>query len=90
MINLTSKKWIIIKGILFFVIAVSVTILILVETPSIKSAMLLVLLIWSACRFYYFLFYVLEHYVDSTMRYTGVLNLLMSIYCNYYKMRHDT
>jgi hypothetical protein len=37
------------------------------------------LLVWASCRFYYFLFYVLEHYVDRTMRYAGLLDLLMGM-----------
>ena len=30
-------------------------------------------LVWSACRFYYFLFYVLEKYVNPELRYAGLV-----------------
>ena len=39
-------------------------------------SLLLGLLVWAACRFYYFLFYVLERYVDPKLRYAGVVALL--------------
>jgi hypothetical protein len=79
MTDLKSRKWIVAKGIMFLGIAATTAVLILVEAPSIKAAVLLVLLVWASCRFYYFLFYVLEHYVDPTMRYAGLLDLLMGM-----------
>jgi hypothetical protein len=33
---------------------------------------LLVISVWSFCRFYYFAFYVIEHYVDSGYRFSGL------------------
>ena len=53
--------------------------LILWESPSLRVVMLLVLLVWSASRFYYFLFYVLERYVDPSLRYAGIAALLREI-----------
>ncbi len=77
--DLTSKKWIVAKGVMFFAIAAITAAQILVELPSWNLALLLALLVWASCRFYYFLFYVLEHYVDPTMRYAGILDLLMGM-----------
>jgi hypothetical protein len=37
---------------------------------------LLVICVWAFCRFYYFAFYVLEHYADPNFRYAGLLDLL--------------
>jgi hypothetical protein len=79
MTDLTSKKWIVAKGVMFAGIAMATAALILADMPSLKIAILLALLVWSSCRFYYFLFYVLEHYVDPTMRYAGLLDLLMGM-----------
>jgi hypothetical protein len=45
--------------------------------------------VWASCRFYYFLFYVLEHYVDPTMRYAGLLDLLMGMKRRRQDMRRD-
>lgn len=47
--------------------------------PSFRTAFLVLVLAWSAARFYYFLFYVLERYVDPTLRYSGVLALLRQV-----------
>ena len=74
--DLTSKKWIVVKGVLFFFIALFSAALVLVELPSWRVAALLAALIWGSCRFYYFLFYVLEKYVDPSLRYAGLLDLL--------------
>ena len=79
MTDLKSRKWIVAKGIMFLGLAATTAAMILVEMPSIKLAALLALLVWASCRFYYFLFYVLEHYVDPTMRYAGLLDLLMGM-----------
>jgi hypothetical protein len=79
MIDLTSKPWIVAKGMLFLVMgAVSATLLWL-ESPTARSAILLALLAWSAARFYYFLFYVLESYVDPSLKYAGIGALVKQI-----------
>ena len=79
MTDLKSKKWIVTKGVMFAGIALATATLILIEMPSLRLAVLLALLVWASCRFYYFLFYVLEHYVDRTMRYAGLFDLLMGM-----------
>jgi hypothetical protein len=35
--------------------------------------------VWASCRFYDFLFYVLERYVDPTLRYARVAALLAAL-----------
>jgi hypothetical protein len=79
MTDLKSKKWIVAKGVMFLGIAATTAALIWVEMPSVKLATLLALLVWASCRFYYFLFYVLERYVDPTMRYAGLLDLVLGM-----------
>ncbi len=87
--DLKSKKWIVAKGVMFLVIATLAATLIMVETPSLKLAALLVLLVWASCRFYYFLFYVLEHYVDPTMRYAGIFDLMLGMRRRRQERRHN-
>ena len=89
MTDLKSTTWIVAKGIMFAGIALATATLILVEMPSLKLAVLLTLLVWASCRFYYFLFYVLEHYVDRTMRYAGLFDLLMGMRRRREQMRRD-
>lgn len=77
--DLQSKHWIVYKGIAFGGIAVAAAVLILLESTSVRTAFLLLLLVWAASRFYYFLFYVLERYVDPRLRYAGILALIRTI-----------
>lgn len=64
---------------MFLGIAAIAAALVLLESPTIKTAVLLALLAWAACRFYYFIFYVLERYVDSSLRYAGIIALVRAI-----------
>lgn len=73
--DLTSKRVIIIKGWLFFAIAVIAALLIVQRSPRVVTVILVGTLAWSSCRFYFFLFYVLERYVDPGMKYRGVWHL---------------
>ena len=77
--DLKSNKLIVLKGILFLCLVAGVVMLILLEHPSLRLAGLLAVLIWASARLYYFLFYVLEKYVDPTLRYAGLLDLLKAI-----------
>ena len=73
--DLKSKGLIVGKGVMFLLIAMTAGLLLWIEKPSIKTALLLALLVWAACRFYYFLFYVLEKYVDPSLQYAGLIGL---------------
>ena len=79
MTDLKSKGWIVFKGIAFLAIAILAATMLLLESPSLQTALLLAVLAWAAARFYYFLFYVLERYVDPTLRYAGILALMRAI-----------
>lgn len=73
--DLTSRRWIVLKGILFAVIVLLTGAgELLYDEWWIRLGLLLVCL-WAACRFYYFLFYVLERYVGVTGRYAGIWDL---------------
>ena len=60
--DLTNPRWIKLKGILFLFLGLLSAALLLFEHPTLKTGLLLVLAIWCFCRFYYFAFYVIEHY----------------------------
>lgn len=72
-----ASMWL--KAVLFLVIGGVCAGLLWSETPTLKSALLLGLLIWSFCRAYYFAFYVLEHYADPRFKYAGLFSLLRYI-----------
>jgi len=78
--ELQSRGWIVTKGVMFLAITLSVGLMLWIEMPSLKTAMLLVLVVWAACRFYYFLFYVLEKYVDPGLRYAGLTGLVTALW----------
>ena len=74
--NLSSPAWIKTKGFLFLLLGVFSCSLLLVESHTWKTAILLVIGVWSFCRFYYFAFYVIERYVDPGYRFSGLLSFL--------------
>jgi hypothetical protein len=67
------------KGVLSLCLAIVSFALILLESLSIRVAVLAVVLVWASCRFYFFLFYVLEKYVDPNLCYAGILALVRAI-----------
>jgi hypothetical protein len=77
--ELSSKRLIVAKGLMFLVLAGMAATLLLLEAPSLRVALLLAILAWASCRFYYFLFYVLQHYVDPELRYAGLIALLVRV-----------
>ncbi|HET6323396.1 MAG TPA: hypothetical protein VFG04_01755 [Planctomycetaceae bacterium] len=76
MADLTNPRWIKFKGFLFLFLGLFAATLILIEVPSWRIALLLGVTIWSFCRFYYFAFYVIEKYVDSSFRFAGLSSFI--------------
>jgi hypothetical protein len=72
--DLTNPAWIKAKGFLFLLIGIAAAVLIFLDNPDWKTAILLAVAIWSFCRFYYFAFYVIEKYVDPNYRFSGLIS----------------
>jgi hypothetical protein len=70
--DLVNPRLIKIKGLLFLLIGIVSAILLVLEQPTLKVAVLLGICVWCFCRFYYFAFYVIEHYVDPGYRFSGL------------------
>jgi len=70
--DLTSSFWIKFKGLLFLALGLLSSALLLLLYPDVKTVLLLGIAVWAFCRFYYFAFYVIEHYVDSDFRFSGL------------------
>ena len=83
--NLTNPAWIKAKGALFLFLGLLASTLVLVQRPTLQVGALLIIAIWAFCRFYYFAFYVIEHYVDPAYRFTGLLS-----FARYLIGRHNT
>lgn len=50
--------------------------LLLLEHPEVRTAGLLAIAIWGFCRAYYFAFYVVEHYVDPSFKFSGLMSFV--------------
>ena len=64
------------KGILFLLLGLMASGLLIFISPHFITVVLLVIVIWAFCRFYYFAFYVLHHYADKSFNYAGILHLI--------------
>lgn len=76
MSDLKTPKLIYFKGLLFLLILSVCGFLIIAECPTWKMGFLLVLVIWSSARLYYFMFYVIEKYVDDDFKFSGIGSFL--------------
>jgi hypothetical protein len=70
--DLKDPRLIYAKGFLFLICGFFASALLLLEYPSLKVAFLLAVAVWCFSRFYYFAFYVIQHYVDDGYRYAGL------------------
>jgi hypothetical protein len=74
--DLTNPRIIKLKGFLFLFSGGLAAGLLLFDRPDLRTAALLAICVWSFCRFYYFAFYVIEHYVDPGFRFAGLGSFL--------------
>jgi hypothetical protein len=72
--DITSAPLLYVKGILFLLTGAVAAALIILENPTLKIAVLLLLAIWCFSRAYYFAFYVVQHYVDPGYRFAGLFD----------------
>ena len=70
--DLTNPMWIKLKGALFLLLGSVAAVLLWLDNRTLKSALLLALVVWCFCRAYYFAFYVIEHYVDPSFKFSGL------------------
>ena len=62
------------KGILFALLSIIAGTLLITSAPKVNIAVLLLICVWASCRAYYFAFYVIQHYVDSSFRFSGLFD----------------
>lgn len=73
--DLESPALLHLKGWLFFVLGAIAAGLLLYESSDLRNAALLAICVWAFCRWYYFLFYVIERYAGGE-RYAGLFDYL--------------
>lgn len=72
MADLKNPRWIYAKGFLLLLTGILASALLIFEHPTWPVVGLLAVAVWSFARFYYFAFYVIEHYVDPGYRFAGL------------------
>jgi len=77
--DLSNRKAILWKGWLFFVLGLLAAAILLMDQPNLRTAALLAICVWAFCRWYYFMFYVIEKYVDPSFKFAGLGSFLR--YC---------
>jgi hypothetical protein len=74
--DIKNPKLLYLKGGLFVIGGLLASAGILLIVPSLRIAALLAIAIWCFARAYYFAFYVIEHYVDTTYRFAGLWSFI--------------
>lgn len=74
--DIQSKSLLHAKGLLFLFAGLIAAGGVLLESPRVRTATLLAIAVWAFCRFYYYLFYVLENYAGRGRAYAGLLDAL--------------
>ncbi len=74
--DLKNPRLIYLKGFLFGAILLMASGVIIMLTRDWLIAGMLILVVWSSARGYYFMFYVIEKYTDPTYKFAGVLGFL--------------
>jgi len=77
--DLTSKWLLHLKGFLFLIVGLMAAGTLLFLDQNIRTLFLLLITIWAFCRFYYYLFYVLEKYIGRDQKYAGIFDALKYI-----------
>lgn len=73
--DLENWRWMVLKAVLFFGIALLCASALFCQWPSLECFAYQVLLVWSSCRLYYFFFYVIEKYIDPQFRFSSLAAL---------------
>ena len=76
MADIRSPRLLYLKGGLLLGIGLMASALLVAEHPSVKVGLLLAIAVWGFARAYYFAFYVVEHYIDGSYRFAGLIDFL--------------
>ncbi|MBX3417097.1 MAG: hypothetical protein KF851_05800 [Pirellulaceae bacterium] len=89
MTNLTNPRVIWLKGGLFVLLGMTACAILISQLPDWRFAVLLVIAIWAFCHAYYFAFYVIEHYVDPSFRFAGLIHFARYALCGHPPDKRD-
>lgn len=74
--DIRSPKLLFFKGVCFVIAGLLASAIILIKYPDALLALLLACAVWCFSRAYYFVFYVIEHYIDGRYRYRGIASFM--------------
>ncbi len=74
MSDIKNPRLLYLKGMLFFIMGVLAGGIVLLLYPDWRLAILLGVMAWAFARAYYFVFYVIQHYVDPQFKFAGLVD----------------
>jgi len=77
------------KAVLFVLGGIIASVLILLEQPTVRVAVLLGVAIWCFARAYYFVFYVIEHYIDPSYKFSSLWSFACYVCRSHRRKRKD-
>jgi hypothetical protein len=75
--DLKDPRLMYVKAILFLIAGLLCVAALFIQNPTPTTALLLGIGIWSFCRLYYFAFYVIEKYIDSSFKFAGLHSVVL-------------
>ena len=72
--DIRNPRWLYFKAALLLCVGLLASAILLMESPTLRTAALLVIAVWGFCRAYYFAFYVIEHYADPGFKFAGLVS----------------
>jgi len=75
--DIKNQHLLILKAVLFVVLGVAAAGILIAEAPRLSTVLLLAIAIWAFARAYYFAFYVIEHYIDSSYKFAGIWSAIV-------------
>ena len=72
--DLRNPRWLYAKAVLLLCVGLLASVILLIESPTLRTAGLLAVAVWGFCRAYYFAFYVVQQYADPGYRFAGLLS----------------
>jgi len=72
MSEIKNTRLLYLKACLLLLAGIAASVLIVLDRPSWKVALLLAVAVWAFARAYYFAFYVVQHYVHGQYKFAGL------------------
>ena len=77
--DLIDPRLMYLKAWLFLLAGCGAAALLIMESPSLRTVALIGVIVWAFSRLYYFMFYVIEKYIDPRFRFAGVASAVKYI-----------